>query len=114
MVQVLLVKSRAFSLMEMFPISNPSAGQADIEIAIDLSDIFNGALADNTLIRGDTAGDVVQDSGVFLDDFSNMTQVNSLHLNGNAAITEVLRVNGSALMNGLVKSSSFLTLQVIT
>lgn len=87
-------------------ISNPSTGQVDVEVAIDASDIFNGSLVDNTLLRGDTDGDVVQDSIVTLDDTGNMLNLNSLHVNGSTSVSEVFRVNGTALMRGLVKSSS--------
>jgi hypothetical protein len=86
-------------------ISNPAIGQIDVEIAIDTSDIFNGSLIDNALLRGDTAGNVVQDSVVTLDDAGNILNLNSLHLNGSTSISEVFRVNGTSLMRGLVKSS---------
>jgi hypothetical protein len=86
-------------------ISNPSFGRANVEIASGTSNIFNGSFADNALIRGDTSSTTIQASGVLLDDLNNLTNVNSMHLNGTSSISEVLRVNGAVLMNGLVKSN---------
>jgi hypothetical protein len=85
-------------------ISNPSLGQANVEINANASNLFNGSFTDNALIRGDTSS-TIQTSAVLLDDLNNLTNVNSIHLNGTSSISEVLRVNGAVLMNGVVKSS---------
>jgi len=83
-------------------ISNPNYGRANIEI--NPSNIFNGSFTDNAIIKGDTSS-TIQSSGVLLDDLNNLTNVNSVHLNGTSSISEVLRVNGAVLMNGVVKSN---------
>jgi len=85
-------------------ISNPSLGQANVEINANASNLFNGSFTDNALIRGDSSS-TIQSSAVLLDDLNNLTNVNSIHLNGTSSISEVLRVNGAVLMNGVVKSN---------
>jgi len=56
---------------------------------------------DNAIARYDGTNGDIQDSGVFIDDFNNVTGINNLIVSGNETVNGDLTINGTTIANSL-------------